>query len=180
MGFKTWVRALLGEKNIEVTKIVEVAKATELKVENVRVTQSPPIELPDYIKEVEQIKQENVKMLKDIVSCFTELLSLDRQNDETVKKLQKSIDSYLTKFDSVEQKLNVHSTKIQELGDKFEGLLEILSERLAEKEDNSQFADIFSTRTNLREILKNKNQTSVMLAILYILKRGMEEKGTRI
>jgi len=146
----------------------------KLKQENVQLKQTNEIQKEKFDK-LDKNNQIIKNALKELIELIDELA-----NDNGKEHLIKDLKDKRIKDLAVINKNFVHTRKlIKETETKYQALLEILSEKIVEEEKTP---DLFGTSISLRKILQNSNNNnkSLLLSIVYMLKKQLDDKGIRL
>ena len=157
-----------GQELSNLKKICEELKEAQLKSEKTI----------EFLKLQLETIDDNVKVLnktsKDIVEYQQEFVEQEEeestQQEETNRILKNSIGI-------LNKKIKESNESIENVGIRFEAIIELLAEQAA----NKQTFNIMGSNVSVDKIwnaTKNKNDAAV-LSIMYMMKKFMEDKGTR-
>ena len=146
----------------------------KLKQENAQLKQTNETQ-KEKIDKLDKNDKIIKNVLKELIKLIDELAN-DNEQDHPLKDLKNKRIKDL----AVINKNFIHTRKlIKETDTKYQALLEILSEKIVEEEKTP---DLFGTNVSLKKILQNKNNNnkSLLLSVVYLLKKQLDDKGIRI
>lgn len=183
-------QALLVKENQESRENVRILaeaiekRATSEEVEHCRTNLG---ELFNALASIQnESKQQDTKIaavnkgLIDVLQSVQELSELvDSDKEELTKKCRDSRDKQNADLKGTNKNFRYLNDKVKSLQNKFEALLEVVSEKLTQHEE---FPDIFSSHMTVDAILKKvKNPDKASLyALVFMAKKHFQDKGIKV
>lgn len=171
-------KELISDAYFSSTEGQEISKLQK-NYEELKIHQDQNIETINKLtKDVEKLlkdKQQLEKTLKDIIDFQQDIII--QEEDKDTQRIE--IESVLkNSIGILNRKIKETNETLEETNLKFEAMIELLAEQAS---NSKQSVNIMSQGITVEKIwnsTKNKNDAAI-LSIMYMMKKSLEEKGTR-